>query len=309
MSRSARASTPVFSLTTLLLVLAGGILICNLVRYSGCLIDDTYISLRYARNLVQGHGPVFNPDERVEVGRRQAFDRVEGYTNPSFVMLAALFLRCGLDPIPWLRGVLLLALLAALWGTVRLERLALPAAVPGLPVSLVLLAPLQALAFWAVCPMETMLFTALLVWGVLLAIEESRSQRLSGAAVVFALLTLTRPEGIALFVVATTATACHERLRADCLQVRRHVVNIVIFSAFLAPHLLWRYWYYGAWLPNTLSAKTTWSRSQLEAGITALKDWMLVHPLLVLGLAAPLLMLLLPRRTWSPAERSLLTEG
>ena len=30
-------------------------------------MDDTYISLRYARNLVEGHGLVFNPGERVRL--------------------------------------------------------------------------------------------------------------------------------------------------------------------------------------------------------------------------------------------------
>ena len=35
------------------------------------LTDDAYISFRYAANLVDGHGLVFNP----------GFERVEGYTN------------------------------------------------------------------------------------------------------------------------------------------------------------------------------------------------------------------------------------
>jgi hypothetical protein len=29
-------------------------------------VDDAYISLRYARNLIDAHGLVFNPGERVE---------------------------------------------------------------------------------------------------------------------------------------------------------------------------------------------------------------------------------------------------
>jgi arabinofuranosyltransferase len=32
--------------------------------------DDAYITYRYARNVVRGYGPVYNPGERVE-----------GYTN------------------------------------------------------------------------------------------------------------------------------------------------------------------------------------------------------------------------------------
>ncbi len=47
--------------------------------------DDAYISYRYAENLVNGHGLVFNPGEKVE-----------GYTNLLYTLLAAVFVR--IDP-------------------------------------------------------------------------------------------------------------------------------------------------------------------------------------------------------------------
>ena len=31
-----------------------------------CIQDDAFVAFRYARNLVEGHGLVYNPDERVE---------------------------------------------------------------------------------------------------------------------------------------------------------------------------------------------------------------------------------------------------
>lgn len=43
----------------------------------GYTVDDAYIVFRYARNLVEGHGPVFNVGERVE-----------GYSSPLWLMLA-----------------------------------------------------------------------------------------------------------------------------------------------------------------------------------------------------------------------------
>lgn len=59
------------------------------------LCDDAFISFRYARNLVEGHGLVFNPGERVE-----------GYTNFLWVLeLAAFWKTLGLRPesvAPWL---------------------------------------------------------------------------------------------------------------------------------------------------------------------------------------------------------------
>lgn len=45
-------------------------------------LDDAYISYRYALNLVEGHGLVFNPGERIE-----------GYSNLLWVLVAALLLQ------------------------------------------------------------------------------------------------------------------------------------------------------------------------------------------------------------------------
>ncbi|HEX9725550.1 MAG TPA: hypothetical protein VGC53_14820, partial [Vicinamibacteria bacterium] len=50
------------------------------------IVDDTYIFLRYAENLANGNGLVFNLGERVE-----------GYTSPLWVLLLGLFSRLGLD--------------------------------------------------------------------------------------------------------------------------------------------------------------------------------------------------------------------
>jgi hypothetical protein len=51
------------------------------------LFDDAMISMRYAKNLAEGHGLVWNPGE----------DPVEGYTNPLWVVYMAIF---HLLPIP-----------------------------------------------------------------------------------------------------------------------------------------------------------------------------------------------------------------
>src|ERR1035437_4307958 len=49
----------------------------NGTRYF-CLFDDAMISMRYARNLAEGHGLVWNPGERVE-----------GYTNLAWTLFMA----------------------------------------------------------------------------------------------------------------------------------------------------------------------------------------------------------------------------
>ena len=49
--------------------------------------DDAFISFRYARNLVEGHGLVWNPGEAVE-----------GYTNFLWVLLMAAGIGAGVEP-------------------------------------------------------------------------------------------------------------------------------------------------------------------------------------------------------------------
>jgi arabinofuranosyltransferase len=51
-------------------------------------VDDAYISFRYARNLIEGHGLVFNPGEKVE-----------GYTNFLWVLIIAMGMKLGADPV------------------------------------------------------------------------------------------------------------------------------------------------------------------------------------------------------------------
>src|SRR5262245_22165277 len=66
-------------------------LVCGVVVAQGLVfhwlpVDDAYISFRYAKNAVDGHGFVFNIGERVE-----------GYTSSLWVFLLALAGRCGFD--------------------------------------------------------------------------------------------------------------------------------------------------------------------------------------------------------------------
>ncbi|MFC1854193.1 hypothetical protein ACFL27_28755, partial [candidate division CSSED10-310 bacterium] len=130
-----------------------------------CLVDDLYISLRYARNLVEGQGLVFNPGERVQ-----------GYTNFLFVLLAALFLQLKLDPVTCLQGVVFLSALFTIGGTVRLERiLSIPERQLPYPLAPLFLLPMQAFVFWGLCPMETMFFTVLLVWGLVYFLKDDES--------------------------------------------------------------------------------------------------------------------------------------
>lgn len=129
--------------------------------------EDAMIVLRYARNLVDGHGFVFNPGERVL-----------GVTTPLHTLLATAWIELGridgLPPAAALQNVWgALALLAQGAGLlVLLHRLRYP--VLSLPVGVLALGNLG--PSYLYLGMETHLFVALGLWILVLAVWERRDQ-------------------------------------------------------------------------------------------------------------------------------------
>ncbi|MXX76578.1 MAG: hypothetical protein F4210_11855 [Holophagales bacterium] len=215
------------------------------------LCDDAFISFRYARNLVEGQGLVFNPGERVE-----------GYTNFLWVLeLAVLWKAFGLRPesvAPWLSVACTIGTLGAVvwWAAV----------LPGLRrrglliwMALGLLCTSATFAVWTSGGgLETRQFTFFVVLAVVcLSVHADSRRGLLAASLSLAAAAYTRPEGLLIaaccfgWFVAQRIVAAR-RLRVD---VRELVWLAAPFVALVAAQFLFRYGYYGEWLPNTYYAK------------------------------------------------------
>ena len=249
------------------------------------MVDDSFIHLRYARNFIDGHGLVFNPGERVE-----------GYTDICFVLLAALFLKLQIDPLAGLKCVTAALAVWTLWLTARLER-----AVAGpqtttdrLPFSVLSLFPLGAFVYWAFCPMGTMLFTALFLGSLSLTLRERTAGRWLGSGLVFVLLALARPEGVYVFGICTAVLVLVDYLYGrNWNHLGRHAANVALFAILFGAYVAWRYHYYGNLLPNTFYAKVTGGAGHVPTGVAYFGDWLRAFPffgatlLLPLALAVP----------------------
>ena len=233
------------SIAWAVLLLCAGLLALRF-RHHTC--DDAFISFRYARNLVEGHGLVFNAGERVE-----------GYTNFLWVLLSALPIALGHGPVGFSRAVGIAAHLAAIAGVFCAAR-RLTKRPPLALAGALLYALSPAAAVWATAGLETPLFTALLTWGVFFTLrgvwgaDEGKTMPVA-AALLIAAATLTRPEG--LLVAVSIAAA---------LPARRRLAFLGIVLAALLPWLLWRTAYYGDLLPNTFHAKVGMSAAQVGRG-------------------------------------------
>lgn len=256
-------------------------------HWSGFLIDDTFNSLRYARNLAAGEGLVFNAGERVE-----------GYTNFLWVLLAAAATRLGADPMLALRFVSALASATILILIGRRHG----------PLALALLAAAPAFAFWSVTGMETALFAGLLLLAWTVGWQESVRGRRLGSVALFLLLALTRPEGAALFAL------CHALFWAaeGCSRSSfgRHAVDALLFAAGYGVYFAWRLAYYGSLFPNTYHAKVTGDAAQWRTGWKAAVEWAAAHPIFAASLLVVAGLLLAPTgRRELLAERQTLAVG
>ena len=220
------------------------------------LCDDAYIGFRYVRNLVEGHGLVFNPGEYVE-----------GYTNFLWLLeLAALWALTGIPPehtAPFLSVAYTVGTLAvALWWVYR---------TPSLPhrglvgwMALGLLCSSATFAVWTSAGgLETRQFTFFVLAGlVALSVHGSRRWGLLAASLCFAAAELTRPEGLLIGGCFLAGFALCRMLRAGWpwrpwRDWKALTLMGAPFALVVAAHYLWRYSYYGEWLPNTYYAKYT----------------------------------------------------
>ena len=258
------------------------------------LVDDTYIYLRYADNVAAGHGPVFNPGERVE-----------GFTSPLWLALLVPVAASRL-PLPatarWLSGALGAAtLLLFLFAAVRLPR----DGEPDWPLAAaIFLATSPALVYWSFSGMETALVTLLTLAAVATFIKENAAglPRWRSAAAL-GLGMLARPEAVLVWVALFALQVADGRAR-----LRRDAVAYAAAALPLALYEAWRIRYYGAFLPNTYYAKMAGGAlDRWTAGARYLARFALAHELHVAVLVVGLLLLSRQRRFASHEHLPLLT--
>lgn len=202
---------------------------------TGLVYEDAFITLRYARNLAEGNGLVFNVGERVL-----------GTTTPLFALLLAPAGLVAGDAglLAAARGLGILATGAVVWLFFRLSRKeGLPDAVP-LGASL-LLAVMYELVVASVAGMETMPIVALMLAGLALLV----SGRPLAAGVVLGLLAIGRIDGLLWVALVIGYGWWRER--------RPPVRALLAFAATLLPWLLFATAYYGSPLPHSMAAKLT----------------------------------------------------
>src|SRR5215213_6814303 len=212
---------------------------------------------RYSWNLSHGLGLVWNPGEYVE-----------GYTNPLMTFIMALP-TLALDKVSAVLAIQILGVVFMLvnaylvmsiadhlvsgWEEERYRRLSL---------ALAFLCALSyyPLVYWSLMGMETGLLTVLLSLGILSALRYAKHHRAAQGVLVsvsLGLAFLARPDTVVLavpiFVYAFFAGRKSERSPSW-----HFLVGLVgLYAVFVIGQELFRWGYYGEWLPNTYTLKVS----------------------------------------------------
>ncbi|MEO7920622.1 MAG: hypothetical protein ABIT01_14265, partial [Thermoanaerobaculia bacterium] len=195
------------------------------------ILDDAFISLRYAKNLFLGYGLRFNPGEAP----------VEGYTNFLWVLLQALHFPFTRFPEHWLllyNKLAGLALVVAVWWELR-RRVSTR---PWVWLGVLLVACHETVHAWMGGGLETLFFCVLILVGMSRFLrEEFESTAGFTSAFCLGLAALTRPEAY-LFIGIAWVTLIARRHDWP----RRALKWSLVVAVICLPHILFRIFYYHA---------------------------------------------------------------
>lgn len=246
--------------------------------------DDAFISFRYSKNLVNGHGLVYNPGG----------EKVEGYTNFSWVLLMALAMKLGLDPVNASKTIGIISYLLMIvvanflcyWLIVKNKNQRV-GWLTILPLIALLLIPLnKSSASWATGGLETSFFTLLVVAAFVLVFLLEDIKKPSfwlGFNILLIILCLTRPEGI--FFAAMVNVYAWWRLHSSDSSWWRSAIEIIKRNLLLIFALLiyvgWKIIYYRSILPNTFYVKGT--ENLFGLGLTYFYYYLKSYPYLIVS--------------------------
>lgn len=238
-------------------------------------IDDAFISFRYARNLVEGAGLVYNLGEYVE-----------GFTNLLWTLLVAAGIALGFDAVVVSQWLEIIAGSAVLVATFAYARTIMHYRRPWLAaLTAVLVIAMPSFGYWTTAGLGEPLFV-LLVTATLVSEATGRLGWMTALA--FA-ATMMRPEGglTAAIVFGFHWWRARDRGWPTLRYPLTYALGLAALTAF-------RLAYYGSPLPNTFYAKV--GGIPIEAGVQYLRRFLLEG-------SWPLVLLAIPALTHDPRTR------
>jgi len=294
-------------ITTVILICVSLILLLLGWRLFWFLTDDAFIAFRYVSNSLLGHGYVWNPPP---------FLPVEGYTSFFWVLSLDILWRilhvsppqsANLLALGFASVTVIVSIFMVLWMDLK----------PGMDRYRILFAGLvvfgalsnRTFLAWTSSGLETAAFNFFLTLWVFIAIYFTPTswKWIFSLGLAASMANLTRPDGI-LLVIATCTLATIGTWNLWRTETLRAIYFVALFPLLIVPvHLLWRYSYYGEWLPNTFFAKMT-GQLHPESGTRYLLSFIIEYSIWIWFLILMIVVVKCISRRWlSPSRRSRIT--
>jgi len=208
--------------------------------------DDAYITFRYGRNLATGNGITFNPQT----------ERVEGYSNLSFVLLSSILIKFRINPLIIIRiisvvsGILCIFLIYIFSTYLKISK-------PLSYFASLLFSLSSGFAYWTVSGLETAFYTLILNSAILLFIINEQEVNLF-SIFLFIIASITRPEAPIFFMLLMTFKIYNNY--KNNLNIKfisgNNLRACIIFFLFYFSYLIFKFFYFGTILPNSVLYKS-----------------------------------------------------
>ena len=220
--------------------------------------DDAFISFRYAKNMVEGHGLVWNTNG----------ERVEGYTNFLWTIIMAIPISLNIEPIlfSYIFGIILFSL--TLFYSYKFTLLLCKSKYLGL-LSVLLLGLNYSFSCYATGGLETQmqaLFYILIMYLLSVVVIKNKYSNVLMflMSLICSLAMLTRLDS-AIIVVPSLMYITYKLYKDNKSNRMKEIFILMVpFLIVIGAWLLWKYDYYGDILPNTYYAKATSYTSYLR---------------------------------------------
>ena len=226
------------------------------------IVDDAYIFFRYAENIVNGHGLVWNISEQP----------VEGYSSFLYltVIILAKFLSFDLELFAIIFGIftssITLLFTFLLYTHLYSDN---QSNITTNIITIIIIAVSPAFLYWSVAGMETSFYSMSLIVTVYTFLTRQKSNKANlFNGLLFGLLCVLRFEAV-IFFLAALYFLLNENKSYFKIQITRSAILFASgFTLIFGTYFIWRWMYFGFFLPNTFYAKTGAGLIQIIGGLS-----------------------------------------
>ncbi|MCZ7610105.1 MAG: hypothetical protein M5U17_08035 [Ignavibacterium sp.] len=222
----------------------------TIIFFPKWLVDDAYITFRYAENLANHFQLTFNINSQP----------VEGYTGIILPILIAFAIKIGISPIIVTHSIGIICFFSSgIFLVLLLKKIKISDIVCSIIVLIYSFIP--AVFTHIFSGLETILFlsmiNAVIYFSiVLISNTPNKTSSLILFGLLLLLLSLTRPEGVLFSSLIVLFCGLYFYIEKTNLASKYFVITIAVFIIPFSIYFIWRWNYYGQFFPNTYYLKT-----------------------------------------------------